>query len=186
MYNASAMSTTTPTKPSAENVARYLIKLSYDERKKLEDEAGTDPHREAIRNDDITPLKLQKLLYFAQAAHLAVNERPLFDDEIQAWNLGPVVYCIYKQFEDYKGEPLPEKEASDEGINDETAAFLNEVWKEFGKYSAKELVEITHRHKPWKDAFNPKEPTQVISQEAIKEFYTPMFAPEEDAQEVSA
>lgn len=174
--------TPTQQRPTAEQVARYLIKLSHNETKRLEGEAGNDPYKEEIGHDDITPLKLQKLLYFAQAANLAVNDAPLFDDEIQAWNLGPAIYLVYKKFEKYGGSPLPESEASEEGIDSDTAVFLVEVWKEFGKFSAKELVEITHRHKPWKDAFNPSNPTQIISQEAIKEFYTPLFATTVDDQ----
>lgn len=186
-YNQVAMVTTITSKPlTAEQVARYMIKLSHDETKKLEGEAGSDPHKKEISFDEITPLKLQKLLYFAQAASLAVNKKPLFEDEIQAWHLGPAVYSIYKKFEKYGGLPLPQSEASDEGISQETASFLTEVWKEFGKFSAKELVEITHRHKPWKEAFNPKEPHQTIEIKAIKEFYTPLFAPRTDEQKTLA
>lgn len=185
-----AMETTTTSnhrqEVTADHVARFLIKLAHDERKRLESDAGNDPFKESLQHDDITPLKLQKMLYFAQAAHLAVEDSPLFDDEIQAWNLGPVVYRVYKQFESYRGNELPESEGSDEFIADDVAEFLFQVWQEFGKYSAKELVEITHRHKPWKDAFNPDNPTQTISQEAIKNFYKSKFAPMRNEKRVSS
>ena len=36
-------------------------------------------------DNDLTKMKLIKLVYFAQALHLAKNKTPLFDEEIQAW-----------------------------------------------------------------------------------------------------
>lgn len=46
--------------------------------------------------DSITPLKLQKLIYYAQAWSLALPERayPLFDEDMQAWAHGPVVESV--------------------------------------------------------------------------------------------
>ena len=36
--------------------------------------------------DSITHLKLQKLVYYAQAWFLALNDKPLFEEEMQAWH----------------------------------------------------------------------------------------------------
>ncbi len=45
--------------------------------------------------DVITQLKLQKLMYIAQGIHLALYDAPLFKEEIEAWQHGPVVRELY-------------------------------------------------------------------------------------------
>jgi len=52
------------------------------------------------RVTDLTNLKLQKLLYCAYGVHLSLFNERLFNDEIQAWKLGPVVPVIYQEFKD--------------------------------------------------------------------------------------
>ncbi|KJW07325.1 Panacea domain-containing protein [Orientia tsutsugamushi] len=44
--------------------------------------------------DVITQLKLQKLVYFAQGAHLALFDKPLFKEDIEAWENGPEDYLL--------------------------------------------------------------------------------------------
>ena len=46
----------------------------------------------------ITPLKMQKLVYFAHGWHLAFRGTPLIEDEFQAWEYGPVVPTLYHEF----------------------------------------------------------------------------------------
>lgn len=50
---------------------------------------------------DLTPLKVQKLLFFCHAALLLRSNIPLIRDEFEAWSYGPVIPSIYhalKQF----------------------------------------------------------------------------------------
>lgn len=102
--------------------------------------------------DVMTHLKLQKLLYFAQAWHLTLYKKPLFQDKIEAWAHGPVSIIIWNRFRDKGWNPI----TSDDIISDlsklnlETMHFLDEVWKVYGQYSAKRLEEITHQEEPWK------------------------------------
>lgn len=43
----------------------------------------------------MSPWKLHKLLYYAQAWHLVWEDEPLFDEPIEAWGSGPVVPALY-------------------------------------------------------------------------------------------
>lgn len=52
------------------------------------------------------PLKLQKLLYLAQGFSYAFNDKPLFDDDIEAWVHGPVVPIVYNEYKEYKYNPV--------------------------------------------------------------------------------
>ncbi|PKP61136.1 hypothetical protein CVT91_03840 [Candidatus Atribacteria bacterium HGW-Atribacteria-1] len=57
--------------------------------------------------DLITNLRLQKLLYYTQVWHLVnFNKEPLFDDEIKAWNFGPVVEEVYHKFKNFRHTPI--------------------------------------------------------------------------------
>ncbi|MCI4238483.1 SocA family protein [Dickeya dianthicola] len=50
---------------------------------------------------DLTPMKLQKLVYFAHAWMLAIDERPLINETVKAWKFGPVIDSVYHEFKTY-------------------------------------------------------------------------------------
>ena len=60
-----------------------------------------------VDGDQITNLKLQKLLYYAQGLSLAVLDRPIFQEKIFHWEHGPVIDVIYHQYKTYQKVPLP-------------------------------------------------------------------------------
>ncbi|MFC2745543.1 MAG: Panacea domain-containing protein [Parascardovia denticolens] len=49
----------------------------------------------------LTNLSLNKLVYFAQVESIRRTGKPLFDDEVQAWNYGPVEPDVYRAFKVY-------------------------------------------------------------------------------------
>jgi Uncharacterized phage-associated protein len=51
--------------------------------------------------DIISNLKLQKLLYYVQGFALAMYDKPLFDEDIEAWMYGPVVPCVYQEYKEF-------------------------------------------------------------------------------------
>ncbi len=124
--------------------------------------------------DYLTNLKLQKLLYFSQAWHLAFYENPLFDDEIQAWVHGPVVPNIYRQFKKYEWHPIDEQPAEPK-LNDSLVSYLKEIVDYYGNYSAYELEKITHTSKPWllarKDLPDDAPSNEIISNESMRTYY---------------
>ncbi len=102
--------------------------------------------------DNISNLKLQKLVYYAQGLHLAMHDgQPLFDDDIEAWQHGPVVPELYRRYKDHGAGAIPRPAAIDlEKFSSETCAFLEDVWETFGQYSAMKLRAMTHEEPPWK------------------------------------
>ncbi len=124
--------------------------------------------------EGISNMKLQKILYFAQAAHLVVEDSQLFNEEILAWKYGPVIQEVYQV---YKGTRAPIKAPSSKAymnLNTDTVTFLEEVWQLFGKYSAGKLVEMTHAHAPWKSVFNGSRDV-IITKDSMKEYYQDVF-----------
>lgn len=60
------------------------------------------------RDIEMTPMKLQKLLYYAQGYSLGMNGDPLFSEEIQAWQHGSVVPVVYKIYSKYGSNVITE------------------------------------------------------------------------------
>lgn len=101
---------------------------------------------------EITPLKLQKLLYYCQGFFLAMYGKGLFADAIEAWQHGPVVRAVY---DNYSGNRLllpQDNYESNLGLSDEEMDLLTEVLSSYGRYSAWALRELTHSEKPWLEA----------------------------------
>ncbi|WP_308511034.1 type II toxin-antitoxin system antitoxin SocA domain-containing protein [uncultured Treponema sp.] len=119
----------------------------------------------AYRNGDvITNLKLQKLLYYAQAWYMVNNNAtPLFNDEIQSWQFGPVVPSVYNRMKVFKYKPisLELKEKDFETMNKNQKDFIEDFCNYFLHFSATELVSMTHNETPWVDAFKKGSRTKI-------------------------
>ena len=99
--------------------------------------------------DDISNLKMQKLLYYAQGCSLASLMRPMFDDEIIAWKHGPVVESIYRKYHSYGNKGISENPRLPRFDPDVDRLLIN-TYNAFAKYSAWELANLTHMEDPWK------------------------------------
>lgn len=123
---------------------------------------------------DITNLKLQKLLYYAQAWNLAFTGEPLFDEEIEAWVHGPVVPKVFRRFKEHRWNTIsvPVSPIKDEAL----IAHLGQVLDTYGKFGATQLERLTHQEKPWqqarKDCPVDASSNEVIDHKSMREFYS--------------
>lgn len=99
----------------------------------------------------LTPLKLQKLLYYAQAWSLVFRGESLFREEIEAWVHGPVIPLVYQRYKHHGYTPIPLEDCCTKLADDEVT-ILNLVWMSYGKQSAKSLEDLTHSEYPWAKA----------------------------------
>ena len=119
--------------------------------------------------DNITNLKLQKLVYYAQGFSLALNGRVLFNEDIRAWAHGPVVPVLYSRFKDQRATPLATPEDFlPKSIDSDTRELLEEVYSVYGQYSAWGLRNLTHEERPWRDTAT----NGIISVEKMKAFFS--------------
>ncbi|MBU0580866.1 MAG: DUF4065 domain-containing protein [Candidatus Margulisbacteria bacterium] len=123
-------------------------------------------------NDDgelITPLKMQKLVYYAYVWTLINNRKPIINEKFEAWPNGPVLPSLYNILKKYGSSPIDgeflnlsnEKDLSKlrESLG-EIIPILDEVYEKYATKSAFELVTITHNEKPWKNARKGLDATQ--------------------------
>lgn len=104
-----------------------------------------------IKCEDITPLALQKLLYYSQSFHKAFHGVFLFEDDCEAWVHGPVykeVYWKYKHY-GYNTIGVPEFAIENSTISDIEKETIDRVIHNFGCYSGKILEMMTHVESPW-------------------------------------
>jgi len=124
--------------------------------------------------DSITNLKLQKLVYYAQAWHLALKGERLMPAQFEAWVHGPVCVPLYQRFRRYSWNPIDESVQAPE-LPAEVEKHLREVMEVYGGMSAWDLERLTHAEEPWRIArgdLPADEPsTAVISDDEMRRFY---------------
>lgn len=135
--------------------------------------------------DSITHLKVQKLVYYAQAWSLALFHAPLFVEDFQAWVHGPAVYSLYKRFQSFGWEALPFPETFP-NIDTKTQEILEDVLEIYGQRTAKSLENLTHREWPWQNARGERAPDErssaIISKESMRDFYAKMHQKQTDGK----
>ena len=134
--------------------------------------------------DFISNLKLQKLVYYAQAWHLALYDEPLFNEPIEAWVHGPVIPELYRKFKHYGWEPIS-YEPDEIELDEHTKQHLIEIIDVFGGFTAYELEQMTHNEAPWVNARQGlaiDEPSNaIISHEDMRNYYKRIASQEDDS-----
>src|SRR5437016_3201734 len=99
-------------------------------------------------NISVDPLKLQKLVYLAHGWHLAFTDQPIIDDQVEAWEYGPVVRRLYKEFKEFKASPInrPAKSPhSSPPPGSDSDQLVRRVWSTYKPYSGIQLSTLTHQ-----------------------------------------
>ena len=130
--------------------------------------------------EEVTPLALQKMLYFIQGIYMVLFNVELFSEECEAWAHGPVFKDVYDVFKNFKYNPIDDTRFAMfqnrfHELSDNEKKVIDLVVESFGIYSGKILEKITHGETPWMDArINcfPGEPSnEVISKKSIKKYF---------------
>lgn len=141
-------------------------------------------------------LKLQKLLFYVQAYHLAYFNADLISDEFEAWVHGPVSRKLY---ESLNGENTMYSDVFYEEKNDSPNTTFNElltkdqlqliddVLEELSPLTTLQLENMLHSEMPWKTARKGYSAADkcnvVIEKEVIRTFYKTLIHGEETTQE---
>lgn len=103
---------------------------------------------------ELTAMKLQKLCYYSQAWSLAWYERPLFEEDFQAWANGPVCPDLYTK---HRGKLELETSFLEgcglsERLNPSEKEVVDIILRDYGDKTPRWLSELTHMERPWLEA----------------------------------
>ncbi len=149
---------------SARNIANAFIQIAKD------------------REEFLTNMQVQKLVFFAHGWHLALTDAPLIEESIQAWNFGPVIVPLYNALKKYGNgvvtKPLmridPEtRQKLEFEVPSETPVLelLNKIWELYGHLTGGQLSSLTHMNdSPWSKTFKVNQ-FGVIPNEMIRDYF---------------
>lgn len=140
---------------SALDVAKYIIGLSLS------------------TGEPVTNMKLQKLLYYAYSWYLVEKEgkETLFNEEIEAWQYGPVIRSVYNIYNKFKADIIKESLGGDDSVlNEEQKSLVRETFLAYGDKTAIQLMRLTHSETPWVKSFEQGDFSK-IPKDLIYNFY---------------
>jgi uncharacterized phage-associated protein len=125
-------------------------------------------------NGPVSAMKLQKLVYYTQAWHLALHKRPLFHERVEAWVHGPAISELYQVHAGSTKVTTVRGNAA--AVAKDTRKFVQEVLGYYGHLSASDLRRMSHDEGPWKEARGklPEEApsTNEITHESMRAYYS--------------
>lgn len=144
------------------------------------------------RGRSVTNLALQKLVYFSHVWSLISLRVPLVRHRFEAWEFGPVLPYLYRDFKNFDRSPIVGR-ALQMDVNDgkrrpvgyhfdsQTDSLLREIVEFYSRLRAGDLVELSHvEGGPWHSVWNHTgrvNPGMKIDDFCILEFYSRVPAP---------
>jgi uncharacterized phage-associated protein len=116
-----------------------------------------------VSGDKISPMKLQKLVYYAHGWFAGYTGKPLINESVEAWQYGPVIPSLYQEFKRFGSGEIGAKACALEGFefvevpppeDEGMRKFLTSIWESYGKYTGIALSEMTHAAgSPWDETW---------------------------------
>ena len=132
-------------------------------------------YRAKCEKISITPMKLQKLLYYVCTLYVKRTGRLPISEHFEVWQYGPVAASVYAEFRPFGSRPIigyaqnakGKATMVDEAFNPTLTQCLDIVWGKFKHLSGIQLSELTHQKgSGWWTAY--QEERDAISTEDMK------------------
>lgn len=120
----------------------------------------------------VEAMKLQKLVYYSQAWRSVQTGGVLFDETIKAYEQGPVVgqlWHLHKGYRFVTGQTI--QHGSEDFLTPDEALLVDSVLDHYGHLSGDELSDLTHKERPWTEAWSRTGSDKRIYVDALKTFY---------------
>ncbi len=121
-----------------------------------------------------TNLQIMKLTYISHGYMLALHDRPLITDRVEAWDHGPVIPPIWRAFKKWGSRVIEHSQQVQKPFDSVEAEVLRGVFKHYGKYCGYYLSQITHHdadlETPWHQCY-VKGANEIIHNDITKEYY---------------
>lgn len=137
----------------------------------------------------LTPMKLQKLLYFAQGHALSLSRRGMITDDCNCWKYGPAFPCVYFGLGGYGSRSIdamivdkesPDRFNPDRQLGEMDWRLVRAVWKNYGHLDVSYLSELTRSPDgPWAKTCEKIMPgsDDVISKNEICRYFETLLSP---------
>jgi len=144
------------------------------------------------RGRPVTNLALQKIVYFCHVWSLIELRRPLIRHKFEAWEYGPVLPYLYREFKNYDRLPIVGRATQIDPVDgnqrivaynfdSETDLLLREIVNFYSRLRAGDLVDLSHAEGgPWYRVWNhggTVNPGMKIDDAKIVEFYSRALRP---------
>ena len=152
---AAARSPTKERQPSALTVAQQILWIANQ------------------RGKQLTPMQLLKLVYISHGWMLGLYNRPLFEDEIEAWRYGPVVRSVYSKYKRFGASPISD-DVQDQGCSFDEYALnvMEQVVEVYGDYNGLMLSSLCHQPgSPWEITIKETGENSIIQNDLIEYHY---------------
>ena len=112
---------------------------------------------------DITPMKLQKLIYCLYKEYYKSTGRALFDERFEAWKYGPVLRSVYDTFKKYGANAIKGFAAATDGnvyvVNQSKSSdfkyAFEKIWRKYSDFDGIVLSSFTHQSSTaWRKAID--------------------------------
>jgi uncharacterized phage-associated protein len=110
----------------------------------------------------ITPMKLQKLLFYVKAWGLVAGHQLIVAD-FERWDYGPVNRDVYDLYKKYGATPIHINESEDLNIDRSTKELIDFIIENYIAFDAFTLSSMTHTEEPWKQTKR----NEIISDELL-------------------
>lgn len=132
------------------------------------------------KGEALTPMQITKLTYIAHGWALAILNKDLFKNRIEAWQYGPVIPDVYHATKHYGRKPIPLHAISDPNVSSvdtDTRKFLEDVFNKYGSLDGIALSYLTHQSgTPWDQVYKPGVRRIEIPDYIIKKHYDEMLS----------
>ena len=120
----------------------------------------------------LTSMQLIKLVYIAHGWTLALLNRPLIRQDVEAWQYGPVIRDVYNETRRHGRSPISSSIAAPlESIDESEGSIIKQVFDLYGDMPGIALSNVTHmRGTPWEQTYDGAFGT-VISNSVIAAHY---------------
>lgn len=119
----------------------------------------------------MSAVRLQKLLYYAQAWHLVSMDSPLYTEDITAFEYGPVVRSVWLKHRWKATVKWSDDVGDPNALTDAEREVVDAVLHAYRENQPFELADLTHREDPWQDAWN-NPGDKRISNDAMRRYYS--------------
>jgi uncharacterized phage-associated protein len=115
----------------------------------------------------VTPMKIQKLLYYVKAWGLVAGHN-LVPDDFEKWDYGPVNRKVYNHFRKYGGNPISAVSIKEFPFSSEKKSLVDFIATSYAQFDAITLSSMTHKESPW----NETAKNSVISEGLMFRYYS--------------